>query len=181
MLKAVQYTLCILRLLRHIQVCSDATVWRVKLRRCVIALISLLSLLFLSSFLLNPGQSYILSISGKLRATSLHVPPVFLAVTLRRSMSSASRLTWSQSFNHLRPFTFRLFVKVSTSPFELRLLFIVVSILIMSYHGTIIRTGITCKNIPCYMRDSKILRQINQEILKASKNNCNSLKASQLM
>ena len=22
------------------------------------------------------------------------------------------------------------------------------------YHGTIIRTGITCKKIPCYMRDS---------------------------
>ena len=24
----------------------------------------------------------------------------------------------------------------------------------ISYHGTIIRTGITCKKIPCYMRDS---------------------------
>ena len=23
-----------------------------------------------------------------------------------------------------------------------------------SWHGTIIRTGITCKKIPCYMRDS---------------------------
>ena len=40
-LEGVEYTLRILRLLRHIQVCSDAIVWRLKLRRRV-ALISLL-------------------------------------------------------------------------------------------------------------------------------------------
>ena len=40
--KDVQDTLGILRLLRHIQVCSDAIVWRLKLR-CQVALISLLS------------------------------------------------------------------------------------------------------------------------------------------
>ena len=117
-------------------------------------MISLLSLLFLRSLLHNAAQSYVLYISGKLHATSLHGPPVFLAVTLRRSMSSASRLSWSQSFNYLRLLTFRLFLKVSTSSLQLCLLIIVVTILIKSYHGTIIRTGITCKKIPYYMHDS---------------------------
>ena len=47
----------------------------------------------LSSLLLSPGQSHVLSINGEPRATSSHVPPVFLLVTLSESMSSASRLS----------------------------------------------------------------------------------------
>ena len=27
-------------------------------------------------------------------------------------------------------------------------------VLTVTHHGTIVRTGITCKKIPCYMRDS---------------------------
>ena len=78
----------------------------------------------MSSLLLSPGQSHVLSISREPRVMSLHGPSVFLLVTLSKSMSSASRLLWSQSFNYFWMFTFGLYRKVSTSSFQLSIDFV---------------------------------------------------------
>ena len=144
MFKGVQYTLHILRLLCHIQLCSDAIVWRLKLHHRF-ALIPLLSTLSKSVFLnifvfFNPGKSHILSISGETCATSPHGPPVLLLVNLSKSVSS-----WAKVCKYLQIFGFGLSLKVSNPPFPM-----VCCVLWLQFLLSLVNLGKSCQCQPIY-------------------------------